>query len=238
VACFTFVVSRLGADLTRGGHDVVLLMLAVVCPGMMMYHYVPQVIKLYTMATSIEMLRRQHIIHEVEHEIRRHRRFFVHRLVHTLKGYARRILKADTSARASRDLETARMQEIKEVFDMFEVDCPQRPGTRYIPMHDVENFFIQVGLQMDEAELKDLVQELGDGLDGILFDPTVNFLGGFTSSQLTDHMIDAFFVDIDRYNKNPQKKFDNEVTEDEFCAKLAQVFACTPVAPRICCEAF
>ena len=91
---------------------------------------------------------------------------------------------------------------------------------------------------MDEAELKDLVQELGDGLDGILFDPTVNFLGGFTSSQLTDHMIDAFFVDIDRYNKNPQKKFDTEVTEDEFCAKLAQVFACTPVAPRICCEAF
>jgi hypothetical protein len=234
VACFTFVVSRLGADLTRGGHDVVLLMLAVVCPGMMMYHYVPQVIKLYTMATSIEMLRRQHIIHEVEHEIRRHRRFFVHRLVHTLKGYARRILKADT-ALTMRDLETAHMQEIKEVFDMFEVDCPQRPGTRYIPMHDVENFFIQVGLQMDEAELKDLVQELGDGLDGILFDPTVDFLGGFTSSQLTDQMIDAVFVDIDRDNKNPHKKFDNEITEDEFCAKLAQVFACAPPrAPRTC----
>jgi Ca2+-binding EF-hand superfamily protein len=220
---FAIMVFRFGGDLTRGIHDVVLMMLAVVCPGIMMYHYVPQVIKLYIMTTSIEMLRRKHIIHEVEHEIRRHRRFFVHRLVHTLKGYARRILKADTSARASRDLETARMQEIKEVFDMFEVDCPQRPGTRYIPMHDVENFFIQVGLQMDEGELKDLVQELGDGLDGILFDPTVDFLGGFTSSQLTDQMIDAVFVDIDRDNKNPHKKFDNEITEDEFCAKLAQI---------------
>ena len=142
--------------------------------------------------------------------------------MHTLKGYARRILKADRE-RMSRDLETARMQEIKEVFDMFEVDCPVRPGVRYIPEVDVGNFFIQVGLQMDSAELKDLVQELGDGLDGILFDPTVDFLGGFTSSQLTDQAIDAVFVDIDRDNKNPHKKFDNEITEDEFCAKLSQI---------------
>jgi hypothetical protein len=47
------------------------------------------------------------------------------------------------------------MVEVKEVFDMFEVDCPQRPGTRYIPLNEVENFFIQVGLQMEQAELKD-----------------------------------------------------------------------------------
>ena len=219
---FALLVFRFGGDLSRGIHTMVLMVLAVVCPGIMMYHYVPQVIKLYILTTSIEMMRRKHIIHEVEHHIRRHRRFFVHRLVHTLKGYARRILKADRE-RASRDLETARMQEIKEVFDMFEVDCPVRPGVRYIPEVDVGNFFIQVGLQMDSAELKDLVQELGDGLDGILFDPTVDFLGGFTSSQLTDQAIDAVFVDIDRDNKNPHKKFDNEITEDEFCAKLSQI---------------
>jgi hypothetical protein len=219
---FALLVFRFGGDLTRGFHTLVLLFLAVVCPAIMMYHYVPQVIKLYILVTSIEMMRRKHIIHEVEHKIRKHRRFFVHRLVHTLKGYARRILKADRE-RVSRDLETARMQEIKEVFDMFEVDCPMRPGTRYIPEAEVANFFIQVGLQMSDEELKDLVQELGDGLDGILFDPTVDFLGGFTSSQLTDQMIDAVFVDIDRDNKNPHKKFDNEITEDEFCAKLAQI---------------
>ena len=219
---FSLMVFRFGGDLTRGIHTMVLMVLAVVCPGIMMYHYVPQVIKLYILCTSIEMMRRKHIIHEVEHHIRKHRRFFVHRLVHTLKGYARRILKADRE-RVSRDLETARMQEIKYVFDRFEVDCPARPGTRYIPAHDVENFFIQVGLQMETSEVQDLIQELGDGLDGILFESTVDFLGGFTSSQLTDQMIDAVFVDIDRDNKNPHKKFDNEITEDEFCAKLAQV---------------
>merc|ERR1711939_629060 len=176
------------------------------------------------LTTSIEMMRNKHIIHEVEHKIRRHRRAFVHRLVHTLKGYARRILKADRE-RVSRDIETARMQEIKETFDMFEVDYPSRPGTRYIPAHEVGNFFMQVGLQMDAHEISDLVQELGDGLDGILFEPTVDFLGGFSSSQLTDQMIDAVFVDIDRDNKNPHKKFDNEITEDEFCAKLSQINA-------------
>ena len=219
---FSLTVFRFGADLTRGFPTMLLVALSVVCPFLMMYHYVPQTIKLYILTTSIEMLRRKHIIHEVEHNIRRHRRFFVHRLVHTLKGYARRILKSDHS-RNSRDLNTSRMVEVKEVFDMFEVDCPQRPGTRYIPLNEVENFFIQVGLQMEQAELKDLVQELGDGVDGILFEPTVDFLGGFTSSHLTDQMIDAVFVDIDRDNKNPHKKFDNEITEDEFCAKLAQV---------------
>jgi hypothetical protein len=88
-----------------------------------------------------------------------------------------------------------------------------------------------VGLQMEQTELDDLVQELGDGLDGILFDPTVDFLGGFTSNQLTDQMIDAVFVDIDRDNKNPHKKFDNEITEDEFCAKLATVCPCVPSPP-------
>lgn len=227
---FALMVIRFGNDWTRGIHTMVLMILAMVCPGLMMYHYVPQVIKLFIMTSSIEMLRRKHIIHEVEHDIRRHRRFFVHRLVHTLKGYARRILKAE-NARNSRDLETARMQEIKEVFDMFEKDCPQRPGTRYIHRDDVENFFIQVGLQMEQTELDDLVQELGGGLDGILFDPTVDFLGGFTSNQLTDQMIDAVFVDIDRDNKNPHKKFDNEITEDEFCAKLATVCPCAPSPP-------
>jgi len=221
---FAIFVFRFMPDFSRGIHTILLMVLAIVCPSIMMYHYVPQVIKLYILTTSIEMMRRKHIIHEVEHHIRRHRRFFVHRLVHTLKGYARRILKADRE-RVSRDLETARMQEIKEVFDMFEIDCPSRPGVRYIPAHDVNNFFIQVGLQMDDAELKDLVQELGDGLDGIIFESTVDFLGGFTSSQLTDQMIDAVFVDIDRDNKNPHKKFDNEITEDEFCAKLSQINA-------------
>jgi hypothetical protein len=219
---YSILVFRFGGDLSRGIHTMVLMILAVICPGIMMYHYVPQVIKLYILTTSIEMMRRKHVIHAVEHNIRRHRRFFVHRLVHTLKGYARRILKADRE-RTSRDLETARMQEIKEVFDMFEVDCPLRPGTRYIPASEAENFFIQVGLQMEASELTDLVQELGDGLDGILFEPTVDFLGGFSSSHLTDQMIDAVFVDIDRDNKNPHKKFDNEITEDEFCAKLSQV---------------
>jgi len=221
---FSLFVFRFGGDLTRGIHTMVLMVIAVICPAIMMYHYVPQVIKLYILTTNIEMMRNKHIIHEVEHKIRRHRRMFVHRLVHTLKGYARRILKADRE-RVSRDIETARMQEIKETFDMFEVDCPSRPGTRYIPAPEVENFFIQVGLQMDANEMSDLVQELGDGLDGILFEPTVDFLGGFSSSQLTDQMIDAVFVDIDRDNKNPHKKFDNEITEDEFCAKLAQINA-------------
>jgi hypothetical protein len=44
-------------------------------------------------------------------------------------------------------------------------------------------------------------------------------------------MIDAVFVDIDRDNKNPHKKFDNEITEDEFCAKLATVCPCVPSPP-------
>ena len=51
----------------------------------------------------------------------------------------------------------------------------------------------------------------------------MDYLGGFSSEYLTDQMIDAIFVDIDRENKNPHKKFDNEITEDEFCTKLSQL---------------
>lgn len=36
-------------------------------------------------------------------------------------------------------------------------------------------------------------------------------------------MIDALFVDIDKDNTDTQRKYDNEITEDEFCIKLAEI---------------
>uniref|UniRef100_A0A7S4JJ55 EF-hand domain-containing protein n=1 Tax=Guillardia theta TaxID=55529 RepID=A0A7S4JJ55_GUITH len=218
---FSLFVFRFGEDLvTRAAHTVTLLIMAILCPSIMMYYYLPQVMKLYVLVTSIEMMRRRKTVHTVEMEIKARRKFFVTRLLHTLRGYARRILKLE---KLSRDAETSHLSEIKDVFEMFERECRERSGTRYIPRSDVQAFFHQIGMVIEDHEVEDLVLELGDGLNGILFEQTVDYLGGFSSEYLTDQMIDAIFVDIDRENKNPHKKFDNEITEDEFCTKLSQL---------------
>ena len=76
---------------------------------------------------------------------------------------------------------------------------------------------------MDAHELEDINLELGDGLDGILYEQTSEFLSCGGHMAVTDQMIDAVFVDIDKDDADPQKKYDNEITEDELCAKLASI---------------
>ena len=77
VVYLSVMVFKFGGDLTHGSHTMKLMGLALVCPGIMMYRFMPQVTKLYILCSSIEMMRRRHIIHEVEHDIRKQRRFSV-----------------------------------------------------------------------------------------------------------------------------------------------------------------
>lgn len=78
-------------------------------------------------------------------------------------------------------------------------------------------------MPLQKHEEDDMVVALGDGLGGILYDQTVEFLASGGGSALSDQMIDAVFVDVDKEESDPQKKYDNEITEDELCCKLAMV---------------
>uniref|UniRef100_A0A7S0U6L6 Uncharacterized protein n=1 Tax=Hemiselmis andersenii TaxID=464988 RepID=A0A7S0U6L6_HEMAN len=117
-------------------------------------------------------------------------------------------------------MNTARDREIANVFGMYEAVCEGRKDARFIPSERVADFFAQIGTPMREQEVKDLVLELGDGEDGILYHLTVEHLSG-GGGGITDQMIDAVFVDIDKEDGEGSSKYDNVVSEDEVCAKLA-----------------
>jgi hypothetical protein len=220
---FAMLVFRFLGDFERGMNASVLLILSIVPPIIMMAHYVPVTLKLLILTTSTEMLRRREVVYEVEHGVRMRRRFFVARLSYALIGYAKRILKRESEVPVS--MPEAHQGEVREVFEIYEVDIPETSkGGKYVPKGRVQDMFRQLGMQIDEEEVEDLCLELGEGQDGIVYARTLEFLAGVAENHvLTDQMVDAIFVDVDRDNQNASKKFDNEITEDEFCAKLSQV---------------
>lgn len=164
------------------------------------------------MITAVEMLRNKKILHNLGEKVKNSRRKFVGRLVHTLKSHSKRILRQGGVAIAATPLDTAREREVSGLFSVFEEDCAYRPGVRYIPREKVADFFIQIGMSLEGHELEDMVLELGDGLDGILFEQTVEFLSSGVGAALSDQMIDAVFVDIDKEESDPKKKYDNEIS--------------------------
>jgi len=204
-------------------HAICLLCLSLVAPAIMLCYYTPQLIKLVVVVTSVEMLRNNKVLYNLEERIKCKRRKFVNRLVHTIKSHAKRILRQGDGSVDKQALDSAREREVSSLFAVFEEECPSRPGAKYIPKAKVGAFFVQVGMPLDKSEQDDMVVALGDGLDGILYDQTVEFMASGGGSALSDQMIDAVFVDVDKEESDPQKKYDNEITEDEVCCKLALV---------------
>jgi len=252
---FSILVYRFLGDLVASPHETLMVLLSVVSPGIMIYFYLPQVMKLLILTTSIEMMRNKQTVHVVEHETRGTRRFFVARLLHTLKGHARKLLAKQRPDAHTLELhrhsltETPQLREVKECFDQCcrweeeegaggeergffyvpayaqESQADQRPPGKPLPLvtPEVRSLFSLLGMQLSDDELKDLILDIGDGRKGLRFEATAEFVGGFTAGGLTDQMIDSIFIDIDKYHEQSHSKFDNLITEDEFCAKLVEI---------------